>query len=189
MASLSAVAAQAEVLEIDPDGHVIRYDQPMIFSGDRQPPREIFAASPPTPMAVRGPSKPTPIAALLEASAQRASLSSDLLMAVARRESGLNARAISAKGALGVMQLTPGAARDLAVDPRDPAANIDGGARHLKALLARYDGDVIKALAAYNAGAGAVDRYGGLPPYKETQAYVAAILDRLAEAVAPSSLP
>ena len=73
----------------------------------------------------------------------------------------------------------PGTARTLGVDPRDSRQNYAGGATYLAQLLKRYNGDVILALAAYNAGPGAVDRYGGVPPYKETQAYVAAILDRM----------
>jgi soluble lytic murein transglycosylase-like protein len=80
--------------------------------------------------------------------------------------------AVSPKGALGVMQLMPSTARALSADPRDPAQNIDAGARLLRELLIKYDGDVVKALSAYNAGAGAVDRYHGMPPYAETQNYV-----------------
>jgi soluble lytic murein transglycosylase-like protein len=80
--------------------------------------------------------------------------------------------AVSPKGAVGVMQLMPGTARALAADPRDPAQNIDAGARLLRELLIKYDGDVVKALSAYNAGVGAVERYRGMPPYSETQNYV-----------------
>lgn len=76
----------------------------------------------------------------------------------------------------------PGTARGLGVDPFDTRQNFEGGARYLAMLLRRYDGDIILGLAAYNAGPGAVDRYGGVPPYPETQAYVAAVLNRLSEA-------
>jgi soluble lytic murein transglycosylase-like protein len=75
----------------------------------------------------------------------------------------------------------PATARSLGVDPADPVANVAGGTAYLSGLMARYDGDVVKSLAAYNAGPGAVDRWRGVPPYAETRAYVAAILDRLAE--------
>ncbi len=75
----------------------------------------------------------------------------------------------------------PGTARALGVDPHDSRQNFAGGAAYLSGLLKRYDGDTVRALAAYNAGPGAVDRYGGVPPYKETRAYVAAILDRLSQ--------
>lgn len=139
-------------------------------------------------MAAKRPST-APVNRLLKDSAQRSQISPELVTAVARRESGLNSQARSSKGAVGVMQLMPSTAKDLAVDPYDPAANVDGGTRYLKTLLARYDGDVIKALAAYNAGMGAVDRHGGVPPFRETQAYVDAILEHMAQAVAPRRKP
>ena len=87
-------------------------------------------------------------------------------------ESALRPEAVSPKGALGVMQLMPATARMLDADPHDTAQNIDAGARLLRELLIKYGGDVVKALSAYNAGEGAVDRYRGMPPYPETQDYV-----------------
>lgn len=81
------------------------------------------------------------------------------------------------------MQLMPATARDLAVDPRDPGSNIRGGTAYLRMLLNRYAGDVVKTLAAYNAGLGAVDRYGGVPPFPETRTYVQNILAHLAHRV------
>lgn len=184
---LYAAPSTAQVLEIDDQGAVRRYDGPTQFLGDGAP-------VPLTAGAAGRPSKTenmqaAPVKRLLEASARRAQISPDLLTAVARRESGLNPQARSAKGAVGVMQLMPATARDLSVDPSDPAANIEGGSRYLKTLLARYDGDIIKALAAYNAGMGAVDRHGGVPPFRETQAYVDAILEHMAQAVAPRRKP
>ena len=80
--------------------------------------------------------------------------------------------ALSPKGAIGVMQLMPATAKAMDADPNDTAQNIDAGTRLLRELLVKYDGDVVKALAAYNAGPGAVDKYHGLPPYRETQMYV-----------------
>jgi len=109
---------------------------------------------------------------LVRDAALRSGLPPSLVESVARVESALRPEAVSPKGALGVMQLMPATARKLDADPRDTAQNIDAGARLLRGLLIKYDGDVVKALSAYNAGEGAVDRYRGMPPYPETQDYV-----------------
>ncbi|HWM76939.1 MAG TPA: lytic transglycosylase domain-containing protein [Methylomirabilota bacterium] len=109
--------------------------------------------------------------------AARHGVAADLVEAVIRVESAFNPRAVSNKGAQGLMQLMPRTASSLGVrDAFDPRENIDGGVRHLRYLLDRYPGNVPLALAAYNAGEKAVDHYGGIPPYAETQQYVQKIL-------------
>jgi soluble lytic murein transglycosylase-like protein len=109
---------------------------------------------------------------LLHQAALDSGLPSSLVESVAQVESNFRSDAISPKGALGIMQLMPETAKKLAADPNDPVQNTQAGARLLRELLIRYNGDVPKALAAYNAGSEAVDRYHGIPPYPETQNYV-----------------
>ncbi len=178
---LAAVPAHGQVLEIQPDGGVVRYDAPTQFLGSGA--RRIEAESPSAPSRGRaGLAAPsTATAQAIRDAAARHQVSERLVAAVAWRESGFNPAAVSPKGARGVMQLMPGTARALGVDPFNPAANIDGGADYLARLLRRFDGDQAKALAAYNAGPEAVDRYGGVPPYAETVAYVGAVMRRLGQ--------
>ena len=126
--------------------------------------------------------------AIVERQAARHEVSADLVRAVIQVESAWNPRAVSSKGAMGLMQLMPGTAEELGVtDPFDPAQNIRAGVTYLKRLLDRYDGNAELALAAYNAGPGAVDRYGRrIPPYRETQNYVRKIKSVTEIRVGPS---
>lgn len=111
----------------------------------------------------------------------RFDLSPSLIEAMVWQESRWRHNAVSPVGAQGLAQLMPGTARDLGVDPRDPFANLEGGARYLREQLDRFDGDLEKALAAYNAGPGRVERANGIPRIRETQLYVASIMGRLAD--------
>lgn len=133
---------------------------------------EEYIAPPVTPPKVDAPLPVSDTRTLVRDAAIRSGLPPSLVESVARVESALRPDAVSPKGALGVMQLMPATARKLDADPHDTAQNIDAGARLLRELLIKYGGDVVKALSAYNAGEGAVDRYRGMPPYPETQDYV-----------------
>jgi hypothetical protein len=122
-----------------------------------------------------GVSAGTPYASVFDSAAAKYGVSASLLAAVAHQESGYNASAVSGAGAKGLMQLMPGTAKGLGVDPMNPTQAVDGAARMLKGLISEF-GRVDYALAAYNAGPGAVHRYHGIPPYAETQRYVPAVL-------------
>lgn len=109
---------------------------------------------------------------LANAAADRYGLPRWLVRSVMAAESGNATAAVSPKGAIGLMQLMPETARELNADPTDPAQNADAGARYLRDLLLKYDGRLWHALAAYNAGPGAVEKYNGIPPYRETIDYI-----------------
>lgn len=160
----------AQVMDIRPDGSTAIYKGAVIASSEGVRP-----LVPPTPRAT------PPVTTAINTSATRHALAQELVGAVAWQESRMRQEAVSPKGARGVMQLMPATAAHLRVNPDDMTSNVDGGAAYLARLLERFDGDIVKTLAAYNAGPEAVERYHGVPPYPETKAYVAAVLDRLAD--------
>lgn len=172
---LAAGSAAAQVLEIGVDGAVTRFDGPAIFTRDGA----IALAAPAEPT-LHGNADVDAVRQQLSTAADAYALDPKLIEAVAWRESRFRADARSPKGAVGVMQLMPGTARDLGVDPFDATQNIRGGALYLRRMLSEFGGDVRLALAAYNAGPAAVRKHGGVPPYAETQAYVTSILGRMA---------
>ena len=140
-------------------------------------PAPVVAVAQPVPSAV--PAKPLTPQELLTQAARKAGLPPEIVHSVAKIESGYKPNAISPKGAVGLMQLMPGTAATLNANPYDPQQNAEAGAQYLADLLEKYKDDqhqVSKALAAYNAGPGAVDKYKGVPPYRETVNYVNSVL-------------
>lgn len=121
-------------------------------------------------------SSPSTVSAAINAAAAATGLAPELLRAVAQTESDFNPEAVSSAGAVGVMQLMPGTAAGLGVNPYNVNQNVLGGAEYLKQLLADFHQNLPLALAAYNAGPGAVTQYHGIPPYAQTQAYVQKVL-------------
>ena len=163
--------AHADVIEISDDGEARIVGLPASPAGSRV-----------VVVAANGPVSPDDP---FEQAGRRYGVDAGLLRAVAWTESRGHNDAISPKGARGVMQLMPATAAGLGVDPRDPIANINGGAAYLAQQLETFH-DVPLALAAYNAGPGAVRRYGGIPPYRETRVYVSTIMQRW---TGPAGLP
>src|SRR5258708_37458461 len=137
-------------------------------------------AAPLVPTTVLSPQaavSPLSLNQVVSGAGERHQLDPDFINSVIRAESGFNNRAVSKKGAQGLMQLMPQTASQLGVaHPFDPNANVEGGTKYLRELLEKYNFDVVKALAAYNAGPKRVDQYRGVPPYYETRAYVARII-------------
>jgi len=122
-------------------------------------------------------SNPVDLQEVVNTASGRYRLDPDLVNSVIKAESGFNVRAVSRKGAQGLMQLMPGTASKLGVpNAFDPQANVEGGTKYLRELLERYNFDLVKALAAYNAGPQRVEQFGGVPPYYETRAYVARVV-------------
>ena len=190
--ALAAFPAKADVMEIDADGArwvtgggpamVAASTELVAVAPLAEVPAEIYVPD----MAVADPGEharlvPEGYQAKVAELAARFDLSPTLIEALVWQESRWRANAVSPVGARGLAQLMPGTARDLGVNPDDPFANLEGGARYLREQLDRFDGDLEKALAAYNAGPGRVIRAGGIPRIRETQHYVAAIMGRLSD--------
>lgn len=166
-------------MKVDPGGALILTDEPRPGYQRLGPDGAAPAAHEPIAVPRAGGQASLPFAPLIAAAATEFGLPEALLHAVIRVESNYDPAAVSPRGAIGLMQLMPATARDLGVaDARDPASNIRGGARYLRWLLDRFDDDLDRALAAYNAGPGAVERHGGgTPPYAETLRYVPRVID------------
>lgn len=169
-----APSCLAQVIEISASGDTVTYAAPAVFTPSGV--EVIGAATPPSAASLPA----ADLSRVFAEAAQRNQLSADLVTEVAWRESRFHQAAVSKRDAVGVMQLTAATARDLGVDRYDVRQNIHGGATYLRRMMDRYGGDLRLTLAAYNAGPGAVDRYHGVPPFQETQAYVTGILGRLA---------
>jgi soluble lytic murein transglycosylase-like protein len=174
----------AEIDRIEPDltpsAAPAKNDEAIAFlPGSSPTPATAPASVPPAapPAQIRISVTPANVAEVVGAASDRYRLDPDLVNSVIRAESGFKVHAVSPKGAQGLMQLMPGTASKLGVSNAfDPAANVDGGTRYLRELLEHYNFDLIKALAAYNAGPQRVEQYKGVPPYRETRLYVASIV-------------
>jgi soluble lytic murein transglycosylase-like protein len=173
-----AIPAWAQVIEVGPSG-ISSISGPAIITADG-----VRSIVPERPTKVGAPASAQP---LLEQAGQTSDLSPRLLEAIAYVESRFRQSAVSPKGAVGMMQLMPGTASELGVDPSDPAQNAHGGAAYLRKMLVMFDNDVELAVAAYNAGPEAVKKYDGVPPYAETRKYVAAVMDYLARTSVPET--
>lgn len=175
-----AASAQAQVIEIGPAG-VSTLSGPAVVTPDGATP--IVATRPLSKSTARQ----IAAAPIIDKAGADVELSPRLLEAIAYVESRFNQHAVSPDGAIGVMQLMPATAAELGVDPHNPEGNIRGGADYLRKMVTMFGNNVELAVAAYNAGPSAVIRHGGVPPYKETRAYVAAVMDYLARTSLPET--
>jgi len=170
--SAQAIEKKGETYRLTTPGGVIELSESDVVAIEKDdyvaPPAPVVVASSPAVAAVEA----KPVGQMIDEAAGRHGLPSAFVRSVAKAESGMQTGAVSKAGAIGVMQLMPATAAALHADPNDPEQNIEAGTRYLRDLLLKYDGDAVKALAAYNAGPGAVDRYNGVPPYSETLTYV-----------------
>jgi len=151
-----------------------RLESPPLPSGatDRSPPSVPSHTQSPSPVSENGASRfATSLNDLIRSKAASHNVSEELVRAIIQAESGGNPDAVSSDGAVGLMQLMPGTARELGVDPHKPSENLNGGIEYLKQMSRKFN-TLDEVLAAYNAGPGAVQKYGGVPPYRETQKYV-----------------
>lgn len=174
--------ARADVLAIGDDGTLTLHSGPALYLSSDMRPAPLPAL--PDRRAARPRThrdRPASEGVLrdIDASSARFDVSSDLVRAVAQQESAFRATARSTRGALGIMQLMPETARQYCEAGCSSSQNVAAGTAYLHDLLERYQGDIVKALAAYNAGPRAVDRFGGVPPYPETRDYVDAIFARM----------
>lgn len=195
LCALGALPAHADVLEVGAGGEARWISGPGVFAVDNAgadasvtvPVGEVPVEALVVPdyavadAAQQAAAVPDTYAAKVAELAARFDLSPALIEAVVWQESRWRANAVSPVGARGLAQLMPGTARELGVDADDPFANLEGGARYLREQLDRFDGDLEKALAAYNAGPGRVISAGGVPRIRETQSYVTSIMGRLSD--------
>ena len=186
--SLAAAPATSKVFEIGDDGVMLaRVVGPAIWSDDAAAAHDevlasetVFPERPPVARTlITAPEAPDQFRAALLEAAHRYNVSPSLLAALVWHESRWQPAALSSKGAIGLAQLMPATARALAVDPRDAGANLAGAAHYLRMMLDLFDGDVERALAAYDAGPARVLKAGGIPSIAETRNYVSAIIGRL----------
>ncbi|UAB77980.1 lytic transglycosylase domain-containing protein [Erythrobacter sp. SCSIO 43205] len=189
-----ATPAYADVLEVTPQGSQwvaggpAQIHQPVMTSGPLEDVSGLVISEDIVAIPqVHAAGIPAQYAAKINDLSQRYGLSPALLEALVWQESRWRERAVSPAGARGLAQLMPGTARYLGVNPDDPMQNLEGGARYLREQLDRFDGDLEKALAAYNAGPGRVQRAGGIPNIRETRNYVTSILGRLANHSRPKA--
>jgi len=171
----------SRVVRLEPYEIVITPPEPALVKA----PAPLPVSQPSIEVSPATPAKPT-VESLIQQAALRYNVDEALLAAVVAVESGYKPRAVSSKGAQGLMQLMPATAKDLAVtDPFDAAQNIDAGARYLRQLLDQHGDSYVKTLAAYNAGMGRVAKYKGVPPYRETIKYIERVLARYAARTSP----